>query len=293
MVSAGEIIRRSQLVVPASSVELIGKASRSAADSVIIDLEDAIAPSEKDAARQVAVDALEQIDFGAKEICVRVNGVGTPWFMSDMLAIPSVKIHNFVFPKVNSEREVHFLSDFLAAKAAGDGIECAKFQVLIESALAVENAYEIARSSDALTAIIFGVGDYLADTGLTLGSLGVELARGKVAQAALAAKVPAVDHVMPYIKDISRLQTEAQQGRAYGFSAKWAIHPLQVETINKVFSPSESEISEAVKIVEGYEKALDRGIGAITIDGQLVDEAVLKIMKARLRTARGVGLLPD
>ena len=282
------ILRRSQLVTPASSEKIIAKAMAADCDSLVIDLEDAIAPSQKAAARDLlrrvlstATDPLR----GRRELGVRINGLESPWCLDDLQALQGLPIDTVVVPKIHAAEDLYVFDCMLGQlERRSGGMPRLTLQPLIESARGLEHAASIARASSRCVSLIYGVGDYMADTGVPLDSPLVSMARARVVNAAAAAGVMAIDHVHPAVADVDGLRNSSLAGRALGFAGRWAIHPGQIATINACFSPGAAELDKARRTVAAYEAALAAGEGAITLDGELVDEAVLKIARRHLAT---------
>jgi citrate lyase subunit beta/citryl-CoA lyase len=160
-------------------------------------------------------------------------------------------------------------------------------QVLIESARGLENIAAIAGASTRCQALIFGAGDYIADTGIAATRRALSHPRARIAAAAAAAGLQAIDHVHPNVADTQALAAEAAEAREIGYAGKWAIHPQQVPVINAAFSPGEQEVARARKVIEACEQAQAAGVGALMLDGALVDEATLKIaQRCRLAAQR-------
>ena len=286
--TGGDFVRRSQLITPAKTVAMIAKAAAGPCDSMIIDLEDAVAPSMKVEARQVLRAALAEVKVTGKEVGVRVNGLESPWFLDDMLALVGLPIDTIVVPKMHRPQDLYAV-DQLVQQLEHRGLRAGvTLQALIESALGVEHAFAIAQASPRCRSLIFGSGDYRADTGATFAHASFFHARSRVVIAACAARVQALDHVHPAIADLEGLAAAARDGKSLGFTGKWAIHPQQVPAINEAYSPTPEELSRAQRVIAAYEDALSAGQGAITVDGALVDEAVLKTARRHAALGRRV-----
>ncbi|MFC0220133.1 HpcH/HpaI aldolase/citrate lyase family protein [Pseudochelatococcus lubricantis] len=277
------VLRRSQLVTPANRPSAVAKALVSAADSVILDLEDAVPAGEKAAARAALVVALATAEISVGEVAVRINGIDTPWWLDDLIALRELPVGAIVIPKVRRPEDVVCVDRVCRQLTMQRGALLALLP-MIETPDAVLRAPEIARSSERNAALVFGVGDYMAETGIAFGAEGIELARGQVALAALGAGLEAVDQVWPWIKDLEGLARDAQRGKALGYAGKWALHPMQIEAIHSAFSAGAEELAEAHRVVAAYDAAIAVGSGAVLFEGQLVDEAVVKIMRRRLAT---------
>jgi citrate lyase subunit beta/citryl-CoA lyase len=280
--------RRSQLVTPASSEKLLEKALAIECDSLVIDLEDAVAPTFKHEARQVLRRALTHAVPGRRELCVRINGLETPWCLDDLLALEGLPIDTVVVPKVQRPEDLYVYDQLLRQIEMRDGRRGLTLLALIESAGGVEHALSIARASQRCQALIFGVGDFIAQTGMEFDEQILMPVRSRIVTAAVAAGVQAIDHVHPNTADTEGLLRAAQAGKKLGFTGKWAIHPRQVEPIQRVLSPDQDEIASARRTIAAYEAAQREGRGAIIVDGLLVDEAVLKIAQRKLALAEDI-----
>lgn len=283
-------MRRSQLVTPANSVHMIEKALALDCDSLVIDLEDAVAPSAKNDARENLRHALGGASSHAKEIGVRINGVDSAWFLDDMLALKALPIDTVILPKVQRPADVVAVEIVLRQLELHGGPHGVTLQVLIETARGLEAVSDIVRASPRCVSVIFGAGDFSADARVAFNRRGLMYARSRIATAAAAAGVDALDHVHPAIHEDEVLAAQAAEARDLGFTGKWAIHPRQVPVINAAFTPSDEEIAEARRVVSAYEEAVGAGRGAIMVHGTLVDEAILKIMQRRAGIARRLGL---
>ncbi len=290
MKTANHFLRRSQLVTPGTSFKMIEKAAALDCDSIIIDLEDAVAPGAKGEARETLRRAISEIHFEqSKEVGVRINGLDTPWFLDDMLALQGLQIDTVVIPKVHRPEDVLTVDVLLRQLEHRGGPIDVTIQVLIESGRGLESVADIARASARCVSVIFGASDFTADTGAAFTSRGLMYARARIASAAAVAGIDALDHVHPALNEDEVLRNQAEEAREMGFTGKWSIHPRQIPIINNAFSPSDQEIIQARRIIDAYDQAIASGDGAIAVDGALVDEAVLKTMQRRARTARRLG----
>lgn len=285
-----EILRRSQMITPAKSMRIIEKGLSTACDSLILDLEDSIAPKEKGQARSNVARMLAADILPDREIGVRINGLETPWFLDDLLALVDLPIQTLVIPKVSGAQDV-LVIDALVRQLERKGLRAGlTLQLMIESARGLIHAHEIALASSRCEALIFGAADFCADTGMSLASPGIQHARASVVVAAATAGVQALDQVYPAFMDDEGLARQAREAKDLGFTGKWAIHPRQVSIINEAFAPTVAEIEEAKHVISSYESALSKGDGAIAISEALVDEASLKIMLRRRMVAMQMGL---
>lgn len=283
--------RRSELATPASNDWMFAKAAASEADLVFLDLEDAVAPAEKEASREKAVRALRDLDWGRTIRAVRMNGLDTQWAHGDVIEVvrgAREALDVIIIPKVRTAREVWWV-DVLLTQLEND-LELRKpiaLEVLIEETEGLLNAGEIARSSDRLEAIIFGAGDFSASLGArvdtnfepTTGYPGDiwHYARAKIAVAARAAGIEAIDAPFPDFRAPERYREACERASAMGYVGKWAIHPDQIGIANDVFAPTADEVAHARKVVDAYREAERTGRGATSVDGMLVDAAHLRL----------------
>lgn len=278
------------MVTPAATFRMIEKAAGLDCDSLILDLEDAVAPSMKPAARENVRKAMSNLAFGDKEVGVRINGVTTPHFLDDLLALEGLPVDTIVVPKVNRPEDVAVVDVLLRQLEGRGGPTGVTLQLLIESGRGLQAAHEIVAASPRVVSVIFGAGDFTADTGMAFTRTGLLYPRARIAAAAAAVGVQALDHVHVAIDDDEGLRAEALEARELGFHGKWAIHPRQIAIINAAFAPTGDELREAKRIIVAYEKAKSSGQGAITVDGMMVDEATLKVMERRAATGRWLGV---
>jgi citrate lyase subunit beta/citryl-CoA lyase len=283
--------RRAELATPASSEKMCEKASRSGADLVFLDLEDACAPSAKESARAIAVGALTGCDWGRTVRAVRVNGLDTPWCHGDIIEIVTgarESLDVLIVPKARSARDVWWVDVLLTQLETKLGLTTRiGLEVLIEEAEGLLNAGEIARASDRLEAIIFGAGDLSASLRARVdGNFDPiseypgdfwHFARVQVLAAARGAGIDAIDAPYPAYKDPEGYRRAAVHASLLGFDGKWAIHPDQIAIAHEVFAPTEEEIQEARASVQAYRNAEAEGVGAIGRDGKLVDAAHMRL----------------
>ncbi|MDA8047469.1 MAG: CoA ester lyase [Actinomycetota bacterium] len=261
---------RSYLYVPATRPELIDKALASRADAVVLDLEDAVPPDHKAAARANAAAVLASAP--PKPIYVRVNGLASGLAMDDLAAVATDHLAGVRIPKVEGPDEVE------AVRAALDAAGCAAVVVpLIESALGVERAFAIASAHPSVATLAMGEADLRADL-RAAADQGLDYARSRCVLAARAARrSPAVQSVHIRLDDETGLRLSTVRGRALGFGGRSAIHPAQVAVINDVFSPSEEERARAAAIVAAYQEAQAQGLAvAVSPDGEFVDAPVAR-----------------
>jgi citrate lyase subunit beta / citryl-CoA lyase len=282
--------RRSELATPASNEWMFAKAAGSGADLVFLDLEDACAPAEREAARGKAAAALRDLDWGRTIRAIRMNGVDTRWAYGDVIEVVTAArdaLDVIIVPKVRSARDVWWVDVLLTQLEETLGLtKKIALEVLIEETEGLENVGEIARASPRLEAIIFGAGDFSASQGARVDTNFDPIvdypgdmwhyARARIVVAARSAGVDAIDAPFPNYQAPDAYRVAAQNAAAMGYVGKWAIHPSQVEIANEVFAPTEDEIEHARKVVAAYREAEAAGRGASGLDGMLVDAAHLR-----------------
>ena len=271
--------RRSALYMPASNTRAIAKARTLACDVVILDLEDAVAPDEKAAARDRVVEAVREGGFGARELVVRVNGLDTPWYADDIAAIHATGIDAVLVPKVSS------VSDLVAVRASL-GEEGPPIWAMIETCAAILAlpSLSAAAAGTRLTALIAGTNDLAKEMRCRLGADRMPLIPALTAtiMAARAAGIVALDGVCNALDDTTRFAAECTQGAMLGFDGKTLIHPSQIDAANASFGPSEEELAWAHTIVTAFAKPENADKGAIRLDGEMVERLHLAEAEATL-----------
>ena len=272
---------RSALYAPASRPELLPKLPRSGPDGVIIDLEDAVAPSGKLQARPVAAAAARELRRTHPDLAifVRVNAVDTEWFEGDVAEALVPELTGVVVPMLESAAAVDLVAERLEA------IGPLGVMAGLETVAGVEYAAEVLRPP--VVAAYFGAEDYVADLGgiRTPDNTEVHYARSRVAVACRLAGVVALDQVVVKLRDEDVFITDARQGRALGYKGKLCIHPAQVPWANRVFTPSPEEVNRARRMLAVYEETQRSGAGVVAFEGQMVDEPLARQARALLAAA--------
>jgi citrate lyase subunit beta / citryl-CoA lyase len=284
---------------------MAGKALASAADSVFLDLEDAVAPGEKAGARKKIVQALQELDWRGRPTLYRANALDTPYFYRDLIEVAEEagdELDAIMLPKVQRPEDLHVAATLLSQIELSVGLEPGKVNIeaQIESAAGLVNVDGIARATERLTALHFGSGDFAASLRMPNRNIGVmdewdeaypghrfHYAMHRIVVAARAADLRAIDGPVADYRDEEGLRQSCLLARSLGFDGKWCIHPAQIGTVNEVFSPTEKEIEWAKKVVKAYEEASAGGRGAISVDGQMIDAASIKMARNTLDLARG------
>ncbi|MGH8786195.1 MAG: HpcH/HpaI aldolase/citrate lyase family protein [Cupriavidus necator] len=292
--------RRVQLAVPGSNERMMAKAAASRADHVFLDLEDAVAPSEKPAARDKVIHALNTLDWSGKTRCVRINDLGTHYAHDDIIRVVEGARENLdviMIPKVFKPADVYVVEVLLNQLEKKLGLrKSIGLELLIEETEALVNVDAIARSSDRLEAIILGMGDFSASQGIDLRTIGTypgdlwHFARFKVTCAARAAGIDAIDGPYGRLDDLEGYREQCKRALALGMVGKWALHPKQVDTALEVFTPAQADVDTARGMIAAYKEAEARGLGAANFNGELVDAATVRIYSNVLQRAEILGL---
>jgi citrate lyase beta subunit len=288
-------IRRSMLFMPGDSLRKISKAAQMDVDSIVMDLEDSVALNNKDEARRIVSEALHTLDFGRSERLIRLNAVETPFWQDDLEATIAAQADGYVLPKVAAAEHIQLVSRYLdeAEKSNGWPQYSIRLLALVETARGIMNLKEIAQAGPRLEALMFGAEDLAGDMGARRTAAGWEVfyARSAVATAAAAYGLQAIDMVLVDFNDMERLEEECVSARDLGYEGKMAIHPRQVEVMNRLFSPSAEEIEQAQRLIAAHEAHQTAGSGVFAADGKMVDMPVVKIAKRILEKAKAAGLL--
>jgi citrate lyase beta subunit len=292
-------IRRSLLFMPGDSRKKIEKGAAMDVDSIIMDLEDAIALSQKENARQTTAEALREMDFGRSEPLVRINQVIEGWiYRQDIEATIDAKPAGYVLPKVEEAWQVQHVSEILseAEETHGWPLGSIKLLAIIETAMGVVNLKEIAQSDKRLEALIFGAEDLAGDIGAVRTKEGYEVfyARSAVVTHAKAFGLQAIDTVfIDLTAEADVLKAETDYIRKMGYTGKLAIHPKQVAPIQEVFTPSPAEIEAAQKLVDAFNAQQAAGTGVFEYEGKMIDMPMIRAALGILQRAKACGILGD
>ena len=287
-----DLPRRTCLSVPGSSEKMLTKAPTLGADMVFLDLEDSVAPLEKEAARDNVVKAINSLDWGDAVLCVRVNAWDTKWTYGDVIHVvenASERLDELMLPKVQSASEVVALDLLLAqieqhiGRSSTVGIEAQ-----IETARGLINVEEICAASPRMETIVFGPADFAASTEMPVLTGGVQIPEypgdhfhyvfSKILMAGRANGLQVIDGPFLKIRELDALRDYAMRTRILGYDGKWALHPDQVTVINEVFTPTQEQFDRALDILEAYEQATEgERRGAVMFGDEMIDEASRKM----------------
>ena len=311
-------LNRSELAVPGSNAKLFEKAAASAADVVFLDLEDAVAPDEKAAARKNVIQAINEVDWGAKSLSVRINGLDTHYMYRDVVDVleqTGERLDLIMIPKVGTASDVYAL-DMLVSQI--ETAKCRKkrigFELIIETALGMQNVEAIAAASARLESLHFGVADYAASTRARTTNIGGpnpdyavltdkdadgrrerhwgdmwHYAIARLVVAARANGLRPLDGPFGDFSDADGFRAQARRAAALGCEGKWAIHPSQLALANEEFSPGEAEVGKARRIIAAMAEAQKAGKGAVSLDGRLIDIASIRQAQVLVEKAKQIG----
>ena len=285
---------RSMLFLPGNNPNMLINGNCLGADAVIFDLEDAVAPAEKDAARILVRNTMRYMDFGTCGRIVRINSIDTPYWRKDLEAILPYKPDLILLPKTGCAADILEADRYITELEQKLGIEhnTVGLMALIETALGVENAFSIASACGRIRALFLGAEDLTADLRCKRTKEGreIEYARTRLVVAARAANIDVFDTPFTDVNDDEGIVVDAELAKALGFSGKASISPRHVEVINRVFSPTVAEIDYAYEVIEAIRIAKEQGKGAIALRGKMIDAPIVARAERTISMAVEMGL---
>ena len=286
--------RRSHLFMPGSNPRALEKARTVAADGIILDLEDAVAPDAKATARNAIAETLAKGGFGKREMLIRINALDSPWWIDDVAMAAKAKPDGILVPKISSVEDLNAVADRLADLNADMSI---KVWAMIETSRAILHAEELAAcSKDAevrLAGFVFGPNDIARETRIRMMPGRVSML-GMITHCVLAARMYGLDILDgPYsnFSDNEGFIAEAEQGRDIGFDGKTLIHPAQIEACNKVFTPPAEEVAQARRIIAAFEQPENASRGTIQLDGKMVERLHAEMAKRTIAIADAIAAM--
>lgn len=287
-------MRRSMLFLPGNNPNMLINGNCLGADAVIFDLEDAVSPQEKDAARILVRNTMRYLDFKGCEIIVRINSVDTEYWKADIDAILPEKPDLILLPKTSMPGDVLMADEYMTQVEEKLGFEkdTVGLMPLIETALGVENSYAIASSSKRVKALFLGAEDLTADLQCKRTKEGreIEYARTRLVVAARAAGVDVYDTPFTDVNDDEGIIDDAKLAKSLGFTGKASISPRHVEVINDVFSPTQADIDYAYEVMDAIRIANEQGKGAISLHGKMIDAPIVARAERTIAMAEALGL---
>lgn len=282
------------LFLPGNTPNLILNGDSLGADAIILDLEDAVAPDQKDAARVLVRNALKTLEFRGIEKIIRINSLDTPYWKKDLDEMMPCRPELIMTPKTSCAKDVLQFDAYMSEAEERLGMEknSVRLMPLIETALGIENAYEIASASDRVVAIFLGAEDLSADLRCERTKEGKEIfyARGRIVMAARAAGKDAYDTPFTDVNDDEGIRADAALAKALGFTGKASISPRHLDAINEAFSPSEKEIDYAYEVIKAIRLAKEQGRGAVALRGKMIDKPIVMRAEQTIRIAEALGL---
>lgn len=287
-------MRRSMLFLPGNTPNMLINGNCLGADAVIFDLEDAVSPNEKDAARILVRNTMKYMDFRGCEIIVRINSIDTPYWKLDLEEILPQRPGLIMLPKTGSAQDVLEADSYLSRleNRLGFAPNTVGLMPLLETALGVENAFAIASVSKRVRALFLGAEDLTADLRCKRTKEGreIEYARTRLVVAARAAGVDVYDTPFTDVNDDEGIWTDARLAKALGFTGKASISPRHVEVINQVFSPSQKDVDYAYEVMDAITLAKEQGRGAIALHGKMIDAPIVARAQQTIDMAQALGM---
>ena len=287
-------MRRSMLFLPGNNPNMLINGNCLGSDAVIFDLEDAVAPDQKDAARILVRNTMRYMDFRGCEIIVRINSIDTPYWKQDIDTILPYKPNLILLPKTGTAEDVRQADAYITQVEANLGMEknTVGLMPLIETALGVENAFAIATGADRVEALFLGAEELNADLRCKRTKEGreIEYARTRLVVAARAAGVEVYDTPFTDVNDDEGIWKDAQLAKALGFTGKASISPRHVEVINQVFSPTQKDVDYAYEVMDAIALAKEQGKGAIALHGKMIDAPIVARAQQTIAMAQALGM---
>ena len=287
-------MRRSMLFLPGNTPNMLINGNCLGSDAIIFDLEDAVSPAEKDAARILVRNTLRYMDLRGCETIVRINSIDTPYWQKDLDTVLPQQPNLILLPKTNSAADVLAADAYMTALEEKLGLanNTVGLMPLIETALGVENAFSIATASKRVQALFLGAEDLTADLQCkrTKESREIEYARTRLVVAARAAGVAVYDTPFTDVNDDEGIWVDARVAKALGFTGKATISPRHVDVINQVFSPTQKEIDYAYEVMDAITLAKEQGRGVIALHGKMIDAPIVARAQQTIAAAEALGL---
>ncbi|WHH61734.1 aldolase/citrate lyase family protein [Petroclostridium sp. X23] len=286
-------MRRTMLFIPGNNPGMLLNGDVFGADSIILDLEDAVSPNEKDAARILVRNALRSLEYEGVEVIVRINSLSTPFWKRDLEVIIPEQPDVILPTKIQCREDIEIIDSYITniEKEKGLPLNKVKLMPLLETALGIENAFEIAKASPRIDALYLGAEDLTADLKAKRTKEGKEIfySRSRILVAAKAAGLPAVDTPFTDVDDEEGLIKDAVFAREMGFNGKAVISPRHIDHVNRIFTPSQQEIEYAQDVMEVIETAKKQGKGAISLNGKMIDAPIVERARQILEMAESLG----
>ncbi|HDS8535392.1 aldolase/citrate lyase family protein [Klebsiella variicola] len=287
-------LRRTMMFMNAQKPGLLKDAWIYGADSIILDLEDAVAENQKDAARFSLYHALKNIDYGDTEVIVRINGLDTPHWQEDIRCVVAAGADGIRIAKCESAQDVHLVEEHVLAAEKEFAQEEGRTLLMaaLESPKGILNALEIVAASERIFGCAISGGDFRKNMHVRIEESGIEMlvARGNMLIAARAAGVQCFDTMYPHIDDIEGFEAEVRQNRKMGFDGKSIVNPRQIKYVHDTFAPTVKEIAYAEKLIYSFDEQTEAGVGVYTVDGKMVDIPFFEDARRIIALAKACGV---
>lgn len=289
-----EKLRRTMLFMPGNNPGMLQNAGILGADSIILDLEDAVSLTEKDSARILVRDAIKNIDYSGVEVVVRVNPMDTEFGAIDVDVIARVKPDTLLVPKAD-EQQIIFVDNMLNKIEKEEGFEVGSIKIiaLIETAMGLETIYNVIKASSRIVGVLLGGEDLTSDLGIKRTKEGEEIfyARNKVATACKALKVDSIDTPFTDTNDYEGLAKDTAKAKSLGLTGKSSINPRQIDIIHSVYAPTPEEINHAIRVLDAMKEAEKEGKGVFSLDGKMIDAPVINRATTTVELGKMLGLI--
>ncbi|KZL90920.1 citrate (pro-3S)-lyase subunit beta [Clostridium magnum] len=290
-------LRRTMMFLPGSNASMVKEAYIYGADSLMFDLEDAVALTEKDSARLLVYNAIKTVDYGNTELVVRINGLDSPYGRDDIEAVVRAGVHVIRLPKTETAQDVLDVEAVIeeVERKIGREVGSTKMMAAVESALGIINAYEICKASKRLIGVAIGAEDYVTNMKTKRFPDGMELlgARTQLIIAARAAGIACFDTVYTDVDNEEGFKNEVKLIHQLGFDGKSVINPRQIAPVNEIYTPTEAEIKKSINVVRAATEAAERGLGVISLNGKMIDKPIIERAERVLELAKAAGVYKE
>jgi citrate lyase subunit beta / citryl-CoA lyase len=287
-------LRRTMLFMPGNNPGMLQNAGILGADSIILDLEDAVSLTEKDSARILVRDAIKNVDYSGVEVVVRVNPMDTEFGATDVDVIARVKPDTLLVPKADEE-QIIFVDNMLNKIEKEEGFEVGSIKIiaLIETAIGLETIYNVIKASKRVVGVLLGGEDLTSDLGIKRTKEGEEIfyARNRVATVCKALKVDSIDTPFTDTNDYEGLANDTAKAKSLGLTGKSSINPRQIDIIHSVYAPTQAELKHALRVLDAMEEAEKEGKGVFSLDGKMIDAPVINRATTTVELGKMLGLI--
>lgn len=290
-------LRRTMMFLPGSNAGMVKEAYIYGADSLMFDLEDAVAVTEKDSARLLVYNAIKTVDYGNTELVVRINALDSPYGRDDIEAVVRAGVHVIRLPKTETAQDILDVEAVIeeVERKIGREVGSTKMMAAVESALGIVNAYEICKASKRLIGVAIGAEDYVTNMKTKRFPDGMELlgARTQLIIAARAAGIACFDTVYTDVDNEEGFKNEVKLIHQLGFDGKSVINPRQIAPVNEIYTPTEAEIRKSINVVRAAKEAAERGLGVISLNGKMIDKPIIERAERVLELAKAAGVYKE